>query len=151
MFLRFYLLLALCLILLVKPLKLLVNYLQKRRRINKILKNVYIMDDYPIIGCALRFVGKNNEQMMDFMKETIFKNTTPFAGWLGDKCFVIVDKPEDIQTVTTSKNCIEKSDVYKFFNRGVGLFAAPGMIDLQLIYFDFILCVCNFLFNTIVH
>lgn len=30
------------------------------------------------------------------------------------------------QIVMNSKGCIEKSDVYRFFNRGVGLFAAPG-------------------------
>lgn len=31
-----------------------------------------------------------------------------------------------------SKGCIEKSDVYRFFNRGVGLFAAPGATKIQL-------------------
>lgn len=30
------------------------------------------------------------------------------------------------QIVMNAKGCIEKGDVFRFFNRGVGLFAAPG-------------------------
>lgn len=126
MSIRFYLLCALFVILLVKPIQFLVKLYKEKRRIKKSLKNIESLDDYPLIGCALRFVGKNNMEIFDLLKKEIGQRNEPFYGWLGNKCFVIVDKPEDIQVVTTSKNCIEKSDVYRFFNRGVGLFAAPG-------------------------
>lgn len=121
---RYYLLSALIVILLMKPIKILVKLYKEKRRIKKSLKNIESIDDYPLIGCALRFVGKNNMEIFDLLKKEIGQRSEPFYGWLGNKCFIIVDKPEDIQVVT--KNCIEKSDVYRFFNRGVGLFAAPG-------------------------
>ena len=60
------------------------------------------------------------------MKEEYTKTERPFLGWLGTKCFVVIDHPDDIQVVINSRSCIEKSDVYRFFNRGVGLFSAPG-------------------------
>lgn len=144
MLFRYYLLSALFVIIIVKPLKFLVNFYRKKSRIGKMLKDLETMDDYPILGCAMRFVGKSNTEMMDILRTSISNTPTPFYGWLGDKCFVIVDKPEDIQVVTTSKNCIEKSDVYKFFNRGVGLFAAPG----SKFFFSFLKFFCFYFFAT---
>lgn len=64
--------------------------------------------------------------MMEIVQDMV-KQPTPFIGWLGPKCFLFIDHPDDIQVVLSSKGCIEKSDIYRFFNRGVGLFAAPGM------------------------
>lgn len=63
---------------------------------------------------------------MDTLRDLLFNNKIPFVGWMGPKSFLIIDHPKDIQIVMNSKGCIEKSDIYKFFNRGVGLFAAPG-------------------------
>lgn len=141
---RYYFLFALFVILLVKPTKFLVKLYKEKRRIKKSLKNIESVDDYPLIGCALRFVGKNNMEIFDLLKKEIGQRTEPFYGWLGNKCFIIVDKPEDIQVVTTSKNCIEKSDVYRFFNRGVGLFAAPGsnVVHLRIIQILYSILKC---------
>lgn len=64
--------------------------------------------------------------MLEVIEDVFAEQKIPFVSWLGPKCFVVIDHPDDIQVVMNSKCCIEKSDVYRFFNRGVGLFAAPG-------------------------
>lgn len=51
---------------------------------------------------------------------------TPFYGWFLGVLVIIVDRPEDVHTVLTSKSCIEKASIYKFFKRGIALFTAPG-------------------------
>lgn len=51
---------------------------------------------------------------------------TPFYGWFLGFLVMIIDRPEDAHTVLTSKSCIEKAPIYKFFNRGMALFTAPG-------------------------
>lgn len=65
-------------------------------------------------------------EMMDILRNMFHKQQTPFLGWLGTKCFMIIDHPDDLQVVLTSKATMEKGDLYRFFNRGVGLFSAPG-------------------------
>lgn len=71
---------------------------------------------------------------MDTLREVFNKQRTPFIGWLGPKCFLVIDHPDDVQVVMNSKDCIEKGDLYRFFNRGVGLFAAPGSYFGDLFY-----------------
>lgn len=51
---------------------------------------------------------------------------TPFYGWFLGFLVMVVDKPDDVFSVLTGKSCMEKAPVYKFFNRGVALFTAPG-------------------------
>lgn len=63
---------------------------------------------------------------MEVLEEAFSQQKTPFLGWMGPKCFIVIDHPDDVQIVMNSKGCIEKSHVYRFFNRGVGLFTAPG-------------------------
>lgn len=51
---------------------------------------------------------------------------TPFRAWFGGFLVIVVDKPEDVHIVLTSQSCLEKAPIYKFFNRGIALFTAPG-------------------------
>lgn len=52
---------------------------------------------------------------------------TPFYAWFGGALVIVIDDPDDAQTVLTSKSCMEKAFVYKFFNMGASLFTAPGL------------------------
>lgn len=70
---------------------------------------------------------------MDLLKDIFSKEKIPFVGWLGPKCFIVIDHPDDIQTVLSSNTCLEKSQIYKCFNRGVGLFSAPGTFFIRII------------------
>lgn len=73
--------------------------------------------------------------MMEVLKDLLEKSPAPFVAWLGLKCFIIVDHPEDVQVIMSSKGTMEKGDNYRFFNRGVGLFAAPGMNSILWTFF----------------
>lgn len=66
--------------------------------------------------------------MMEVVEKEYKENKTPYLSWLGPKCILVVDHPDDIQAVLTSKACIEKSDIFRFFSdiHGKSLFAAPG-------------------------
>lgn len=47
--------------------------------------------------------------------------------WLGQKLFVYVDKPEDIETILNSQICLDKGASYKFIENIVGM----GLITLR--------------------
>lgn len=47
--------------------------------------------------------------------------------WLGQKLFVFVDRPEDIETILTSPVCLDKGASYKFIQNFLGL----GLITLR--------------------
>lgn len=51
---------------------------------------------------------------------------TPFYAWFGGVLILVIDHPDDVHTVLTSKSCMEKAIIYKFFNMGASLFTAPG-------------------------
>lgn len=76
-------------------------------------------------------------EILDILRDVIAQQKTPFVAWLGPKCFVAIDHPDDIQVVVNAKGCLEKSEIYRFFNRGVGLFTAPGEIISILLGFNF--------------
>lgn len=55
-------------------------------------------------------------------------HATPFFGWFVGFLVIVIDQPEDVHTVLTSKSCMEKSAVYRFFMFVGSLFTAPGML-----------------------
>lgn len=56
----------------------------------------------------------------------------PFRLWFGQYLVLFIDKPEDCQTILNAETCIDKSFVYKFLQKDVALFTAPGSNNLQL-------------------
>lgn len=63
-------------------------------------------------------------EAVEFMSEM----KTPFYAWFAGALVLVIDHPDDVHTVLTSKSCMEKSPVYRFFNMGTSLFTAPGKI-----------------------
>lgn len=51
---------------------------------------------------------------------------TPARLWFGPQLVITIDKPDDIQAVLNSSNCLEKSHVYKFLRNDLGLFSASS-------------------------
>lgn len=72
--------------------------------------------------------------MMKEAVEFMAQMKTPFYTWFGGALVIIIDDPDDVHTVLTSKSCMEKAFVYKFFNMGASLFTAPGVFRLFYIY-----------------
>lgn len=62
------------------------------------------------------------KEAVEFMAEM----KTPFYAWFGGALVIVIDDPDDAYTVLTSKYCMEKAFVYKFFNMGASLFTARG-------------------------
>lgn len=60
MFLRYYILIALLSILLVWPIKFLVSFYFRRKRILQMMKGIEFVEDFPGIGIGQRFIGKDS-------------------------------------------------------------------------------------------
>lgn len=54
--------------------------------------------------------------------------TMPFRLWFGQYLVIFVDKPEDCHIILNAETCIDKSFVYKFLQKDVALFTAPGPV-----------------------
>lgn len=74
------------------------------------------------------------QEAVQFMSEM----RTPFYAWFAGALVLVIDHPDDVYTVLTSKSCMEKSSVYKFFNMGTSLFTAPGKLLEEWILFLFL-------------
>lgn len=59
-------------------------------------------------------------------------HATPFFGWFVGFLVIVIDQPEDVHTVLTSKSCMEKSAVYRFFMFVGSLFTAPGKLSCSV-------------------
>lgn len=73
----------------------------------------------------LTICSYNFTEIMSALKYLLSECQTPFVTWLGPKAFVMIDHADDIQTVLNAKGCLEKGDIYRFFNRGAALLSAP--------------------------
>ncbi|XKL64203.1 hypothetical protein PGB90_004289 [Kerria lacca] len=64
------------------------------------------------------------ESIMEYFKKV---EITPYTFWLAYVRYIVIDKPEHLQIVLNNSNCLEKSNMYKFFMNtvGEGLFSAP--------------------------
>lgn len=69
--------------------------------------------------------------VMDIFIDLTADIPTPSRLWFGPKLVIIIGKAEDMQKVLNSPNCLEKTYVYKFLEKNVGLFSAPGLSDIK--------------------
>lgn len=63
---RYYLLVTMAVIAFWWPLRYLLSRFLYKRRVSRLTQNIPSMDDFPFLGCALRFMGKNNEGIINF-------------------------------------------------------------------------------------
>lgn len=68
------------------------------------------------------------KEAVEFMEQM----QTPFYAWFAGALVMVIDDPDDVHTVLTSKSCMEKALVYKFFNMGASLFTAPGAFTVLM-------------------
>lgn len=52
---------------------------------------------------------------------------TPAAAWFGPKLVVGIARPEDMQTVLMSNNCLQKGYMYGFMHNKSGMFTSDGI------------------------
>uniref|UniRef100_A0A182XWK4 Uncharacterized protein n=1 Tax=Anopheles stephensi TaxID=30069 RepID=A0A182XWK4_ANOST len=81
-----------------------------------------------LYGPAHLFLGKSTEEQFRCILDISKSYQSPCRIWLGPKLFVFIDNADDLQTVLNSSSCLEKADVYRFFQCETGLFSAPANI-----------------------
>uniref|UniRef100_A0A182WZG4 Uncharacterized protein n=1 Tax=Anopheles quadriannulatus TaxID=34691 RepID=A0A182WZG4_ANOQN len=84
--------------------------------------------DFPLIGSAHLFFGKNTGEQFRCILDITKAHRSPCRVWLGPKLFVFIDNADDLQTVLNAGQCLEKADVYRFFQCETGLFSAPAPV-----------------------
>ena len=102
---------------------LLANFHWKRRNLVRHASKFRGPKPYPIIGNGNLFLWKNNEENFEIVNNLFKTYESPLICWLGPEPFILIDNPEDIQTVLNSPNCLSKANVYGFLRCENGLFS----------------------------
>ncbi|XP_071640966.1 cytochrome P450 4C1-like isoform X2 [Temnothorax longispinosus] len=86
----------------------------------------------PFIGNFHILLGR--EEFVNLLLKMSEDYSSPLQFWLGSKLFIGIYEPDDAKTILHSRNCIEKSMIYKIVPLlGMGLITAPdSMMGIQL-------------------
>lgn len=104
------LLLGLCIIFIAFGVIKYILYVQHVENYVKHLKSV--SPRWPFIGNVTFFMGKSMQHIYEEMIEVILRTKTPMKVKLGPAYFIIVDGPEDMNTILTSSQCFDKPYIY---------------------------------------
>uniref|UniRef100_A0A1B0CT03 Cytochrome n=1 Tax=Lutzomyia longipalpis TaxID=7200 RepID=A0A1B0CT03_LUTLO len=74
----------------------------------------------PLIGHLQTVRGISHGGVINLFKYMMKNYKSPLRWWIGTKMFVIVKKPEDMQIILNSPQCLSRAKVYKFFKSFVG-------------------------------
>lgn len=92
------------------------------------LKNMKsISPQLPFIGNINLFMGKSLQTIFEEVFLVILKNSTPIKAQIGPAHFIIVDDPDDMKTILTSSQCLDKPYTYEFLHLPYGLVAQRCM------------------------
>lgn len=112
----FVLLCVFCLVLI------LIKYVLHVRHVDSYVKNVKsISPPLPLIGNVRFLMGKSVQNVIEDSVQVILQHGTPIKAQIGPVTYVIVDRPEDMQTILTSTHCLDKPYIYDFFYAPTGL------------------------------
>ncbi|GLV46747.1 Cytochrome P450 4c3 [Carabus blaptoides fortunei] len=80
---------------------------------------------WPILGSALLFSGSTEDIYRNIMM-IISTYSSPSRVWLGNRLFVFISKPQDLEIILNNSKSMEKENLYKFAEAvvGKGLFTA---------------------------
>lgn len=132
-----------------------VFYLWKRRSLLCLAGKLKGLNGYPFIGSAYKFFDANSKwsRFTHWRKSITVFNKWPFLEildvinefhrdfggpgkfWLGNRLFVYVDDPVDIETILNSPHSLNKGESYDFISESIGL----GLITLKckiLLHFE---------------
>lgn len=54
--------------------------------------------------------------------------------WVGPFLTIFIDHPDDLRTILNSRNCLDRSYVYRLIPGGDGLFTATGIVSNKYSY-----------------
>lgn len=100
----------------------LIKYILHVKHIESYVKNVKsISPRLPLIGNVKFFMGKSVQNIIKDSAQVILQNGTPMKAQIGPVIYVIADRPEDLQTILTSTQCLDKPYIFDFFYASTGL------------------------------
>ncbi|CAO1393073.1 unnamed protein product [Diamesa hyperborea] len=102
------------------------KYTWSRRRLYSMAAKIPGPDGLPFFGMALSVLGKNHQETFKNVTEITKGYDSPSRVWAGPICVIIVDKPEDLQIILNSQNCIDKAAPYKLVPIETGLLVSGG-------------------------
>ncbi|XP_031641096.1 probable cytochrome P450 313a4 [Contarinia nasturtii] len=77
------------------------------------MRNIKSPKQLPILGVAGRFIGKSNEDFINIVFDIFDEvKSTPIQVWLGPFLVIGISEPQDIQTILTSPDCLNKPYFY---------------------------------------
>ncbi|GAB0086096.1 Cytochrome P450 [Sergentomyia squamirostris] len=84
----------------------------------------------PFIGNAYSIIGRTHEGLLDLLNYLATSYPMPLRRyWFGpNKLYILITKPEDIQTVLNAPECLNRDGVYKYVSTlaGNGLVCLPA-------------------------
>ncbi|CAL1688579.1 unnamed protein product [Lasius platythorax] len=85
---------------------------------------------FPLIGSAFYLLQRRPDEFLDTIIELAETYSSPLRFWIGNKLFIGINKPDQIQTILQNSRCLNKSVLYEFVEPvlGKGLLTAPVSI-----------------------
>lgn len=85
-------------------------------KINKQINGYNALFDFPIIGSAVIFLGKNEKESTQIIDKLLLdphQPKVPLRFWIGLKLFVVISHPDDLRTVLNATSCLNKPFQFK--------------------------------------
>ncbi|XP_035894960.1 cytochrome P450 4C1-like [Anopheles stephensi] len=103
-----------------------INFRRSRKRLYELAERIPGPFDYPLIGSILLTLGKDPLELVAHLMELMHQLPSPMRAWLGPFLLVVIDRPEMVQDILNSPDCLQKPFMYDFFRLNKGLFGAPA-------------------------
>uniref|UniRef100_A0A182Q421 Uncharacterized protein n=1 Tax=Anopheles farauti TaxID=69004 RepID=A0A182Q421_9DIPT len=103
-----------------------INFRRSRKRLYELADRIPGPFDYPLIGSILLTIGKDPLELVSYLMQLMHHLPSPMRAWLGPYLLVVVDRPEMVQDILSSPDCVQKPFMYDFFRLSKGLFGAPA-------------------------
>ncbi|XP_058823454.1 probable cytochrome P450 313a4 [Topomyia yanbarensis] len=104
------------------------SYRPSRKRVYELATKIPGPFDWPLIGSVHLSITAGSRQIFDYLLQFLHTTRTPIRAWIGPFLFVFFDKPEHLEVILNSQNCVSKSYVHRFFRFEKGLLnCAPDL------------------------
>uniref|UniRef100_A0A182P4I7 Uncharacterized protein n=1 Tax=Anopheles epiroticus TaxID=199890 RepID=A0A182P4I7_9DIPT len=104
------------------------NFRRSRKRLYALAERIPGPFDYPLIGSIWLTIGKSPLEMVTHLMELMHHLPSPMRAWLGPFLLIVIDRPEMVQDILSSPDCVQKPFMYDFFRLSKGLFGAPATL-----------------------
>uniref|UniRef100_A0A182MSH0 Uncharacterized protein n=1 Tax=Anopheles culicifacies TaxID=139723 RepID=A0A182MSH0_9DIPT len=105
-----------------------INFRRSRKRLYELAGRIPGPFDYPLIGSTWLTIGKDPLQLVAHLMELMHHLPSPMRAWLGPFLLVVIDRPDMVQDILNSPDCVQKPFMYDFFRLSKGLFGAPANV-----------------------